>query len=468
MVTGRGSEKNNTNSFEKRLFIVSVVLCFITIFIYELFTPMMMDDMTYLSQVKEAGNIADLIAQEKQQYMGWTGRSVAHMMLRLIMFADLHILGGGRMVFNIVSSFAFTGLSLLIYRNIQKQKKYDVMTYLLILLLLWIFAVSFSQTVLWETGACNYLLTTTIIMAFLTLFRTGIEKCIKSDESHEIKGRLKAVWMFVLGLLAGWCNENTSGGCLLLVILLFVLFVRTGRKPRVWMMTGLVGNVLGLAIMVLAPGNALRAANREELHSGILGMAARFMNITLALRDEFFILMCVFMVLVVLLRLQGKRWVELLDVLVFGGLFLITSYSLILTVTPQNRALFGGGIFLIIAIVQAYQDVMEEARWVQLAKKSAVYLMLFYMFFTYLDCGASLARIYREEQERYDYLEEYVKTGEEDVAVPMLRPQFVNRYTAAYDCDITEDWTNWNNMMMANYYGFKTLLGVDRDEWDKY
>ena len=87
------------------------------------------------------------------------------------------------------------------------------------------------------------------------------------------------------------------------------------------MITGLVGNIMGLAIMVLAPGNALRAANREELHSGILGLAARFMNLTLAVRDEFFILLSVYIILVLLLRLQGKSWAELFDILVFGFLF---------------------------------------------------------------------------------------------------------------------------------------------------
>jgi len=468
MVTIRETEEMKKENTRKRLFVISVVLCFVTIFLYELFTPMLMDDMTYLSQVKKAGSIAGLLAQEKQQYLGWTGRSVAHMMLRLVMFADLHIFGGGRMTFNIISSAVFTILSLLIYKNIQKTRKYDVLAYLLILLLVWMYGVSFAQTVLWETGACNYLFTTTIIMAFITYFRSSIEKSIALDDTAKEKGVLKAVLMLIAGVLAGWCNENTSGGCLLFILILLAMYLKQGKKLKIWMITGLVGNVAGLAIMVLAPGNALRAAGREELHTGLLGMAARFLNITLAIRDEFIVLIGAFIVLVVFLRIQGRKWAELLDVLVFGFLFLATSYSLILTVTPQDRALFGGDIFLIIAIVQAFEYVAANETWIQLIKRASVYLMLLYMLFTYLDCGASLARIYREEKERYDYLEEWSKTGAEDAEAPMLRPQFENRYTAAYDCDITEDWTNWNNMMMANYYGFKTLLGVDRDEWDKY
>ncbi|MCR5657663.1 MAG: DUF6056 family protein [Butyrivibrio sp.] len=468
MKSNSGEKELGRAKIRKNLFFVAVLCCFFSIYIYELLTPMLMDDMSYLSEVKQAGSVFDLISQEKTQYLGWTGRSVAHGMMRLLMYIDLHIFSGGRTIFNIVAAFAFTALSLLIYKNIQKQQKYDIHTYVFIVMLLWVFGVNFAQTVLWETGACNYLLTTTIILGFMTVYRNGVEKAIRLDKAQEIKGRLNAIGMFLFGILAGWCNENTSGACLLFVILLLVLFVRTGRKPRVWMITGVLGNVLGLFIMVLAPGNMQRAANREELHSGLLGFAARFLNITLAVREEFFILLCVLIVIVTLLKLQGKRWAELFDVMVFAFLFLAACYSLVMTVTPQNRALFGAGIFLILAIVQGYQDVREEARWVQLSKKAVIYCMLLYMFFTYLDSGASLARIYREEQERYNYLEEYAQTGAEDVEVPMLRPEFKTKYSAAYDCDVTEDWTYWTNVMMANYYGFRTLLGVERDGWKAY
>jgi hypothetical protein len=120
------------------------------------------------------------------------------------------------------------------------------------------------------------------------------------------------------------------------------------------------------------------------------------------------------------------------------------------------------------AVVQAYQEAEDGAMWVQVLRKSAVYLLCLYMFFIYLDCGASLARIYREENERFDYLEDISASGEVDVTVPMLRPQFENKYTAAYDCDITEDYKYWTNMMMAEFYGLDTITGVERDEWTGY
>ncbi len=100
----------------KKLFIMSVILCFVTILIYEMLTPMLMDDMSYGKQVQEAGNFFELFAQEHHQYMTWTGRSVAHFMLRMLMYIDMHTLGG-RVIFNIVAAVMFTVLSILIYLN---------------------------------------------------------------------------------------------------------------------------------------------------------------------------------------------------------------------------------------------------------------------------------------------------------------------------------------------------------------
>ncbi|WP_320911860.1 DUF6056 family protein, partial [Eisenbergiella porci] len=96
-----------------------------------------------------------------------------------------------------------------------------------------------------------------------------------------------------LGVLAGWCNENSSGGGLLMVLLClgFYLYEQkknnagSGRLLKPWMVTGLIGQAVGLAFMVLAPGNAVRAAAREEEHSGLLGYMARFQKITLAVRE---------------------------------------------------------------------------------------------------------------------------------------------------------------------------------------
>jgi hypothetical protein len=466
MAVNTGIKKNGEKDFSGRLFGVATFICFVSILIYEFLTPMLMDDMSYLSEVKKAGSVFGLIAQERHQYLTWTGRSVAHLIARIVMYIDYHFLSGNRIFFNILAASVFTILTHLIYCNIKRKTKYDVLSYVLIVLLLWLFGISFAETILWETGACNYLMTTTIILGFMTCFRKNTERLLNGEADEKVA--VKTIGLFIFGLIAGWCNENTSGGCLLFILFFTFLFYRKEKRLRLWMISAVAGNVLGLAIMVLAPGNMYRASNREELHGGIIGMAARFLNITNAVRDEMFVLFAILIVLVVFLRVYGKSFEDIFEVLLFAGLSIITTYSLVLTATPQNRALFGAGIFLIIAVVQAFAYTEEGPGFVVVIRKSVIYIACLYMFFTYLSSGASLARIYREEQERYEYLEEYAKTGEKDVVVPKLRPQFETKYSSAYECDVTDDWQYWVNVMMASYYGFNTLVGVERDEWTEY
>ena len=471
---------------EKRgrlFFCLTVCAAFVLIFIFNVLTPMMTDDLFYSKTVSEAASIWDLFAQEYTQYMTWTGRSVCHMILRFFLLTD-------KMVFNVANSVVFVLLTLLIYWNVEHKKKYDTLVYLLINLLLWMFGVVFRQTVLWETGACNYLWGSAIIMSFVTLYRYGLKR--ESGGGREAEGdvprqadglkhpALWTVFLPVLGVLAGWCNENSSGGGLLMVLLCLGFYLSeqkkknagSGRALKPWMVTGLIGQVVGLAFMVLAPGNAVRAAAREEEHSGLLGYMARFQKITLAVRENFLILLIIGLLLFIIVYYQKKSWKALWacsrNGILWAFVFLATCYALVMTAEPQARAYFGAGVFLTVAVVQFFVDVSEKEVIFASLKTGMSSVMLLVMFFTYMDSGANLARIYREYNERDVYLTQKAAEGVTDVTVPMLRPDFETKYSDGYNSDIQEDPGYWVNVAYASYYGFNSVSGVPREGWTEY
>ena len=473
----------NKEKRSRLFFRLSVFAAFILIFIFNVLTPMMTDDLFYSRTVSEASSIGNLFAQEYTQYMTWTGRSVCHMILRFFLLTD-------KMVFNVANSVVFVLLTLLIYWNVEHKRKYDTPVYLLINLLLWMFGVVFRQTVLWETGACNYLWGSAIIMSFVTLYRYGLKR--ESGSGQEAGGDvpkqavglkhpvLWAVFLPVLGVLAGWCNENSSGGGLLMVLLClgFYLYEQkknnagSGRLLKPWMVTGLIGQAVGLAFMVLAPGNAVRAAAREEEHSGLLGYMARFQKITLAVRENFLILLIIGLLLFIIVYYQKKSWKALWaysrNGILWSFVFLATCYALVMTAEPQARAYFGAGVFLTIAVVQFFVDVEEREAIFASLKTGMISVMLLVMFFTYMDSGANLARIYREYNERDVYLTQKAAEGVTDVTVPMLRPDFETKYSDGYNSDIQEDPGYWVNVAYASYYGFNSVSGVPREEWTDY
>ena len=473
----------NKEKRSRLFFCLAVCAAFVLIFIFNVLTPMMTDDLFYSKTVSEAASIWDLFAQEYTQYMTWTGRSVCHMILRFFLLTD-------KMVFNVANSVVFVLLTLLIYWNVEHKKKYDTPVYLLINLLLWMFGVVFRQTVLWETGACNYLWGSAIIMSFVTLYRYGLKR--ESGGGREAEGdvprqadglkhpALWTVFLPVLGVLAGWCNENSSGGGLLMVLLClgFYLYEQkkknagSGRALKPWMVTGLIGQVVGLAFMVLAPGNAVRAAAREEEHSGLLGYMARFQKITLAVRENFLILLIIGLLLFIIVYYQKKSWKALWacsrNGILWAFVFLATCYALVMTAEPQARAYFGAGIFLTVAVVQFFVDVSEKEVIFASLKTGMISVMLLVMFFTYMDSGANLARIYREYNERDVYLTQKAAEGVTDVTVPMLRPDFETKYSDGYNSDIKEDPGYWVNVAYASYYGFNSVSGVPREGWTEY
>ena len=75
-------------SIEKKrriTFGIAVLLAFAAILIFNIFTPYMTDDLSYKATVLKAGSFLELIKQEYDQYMTWTGRSVGHIILRFFL-----------------------------------------------------------------------------------------------------------------------------------------------------------------------------------------------------------------------------------------------------------------------------------------------------------------------------------------------------------------------------------------------
>lgn len=462
-----GSEEKRKRSF----FFLAVAAAGLLIFIFNLLTPLMTDDLFYQKAVSEASSLWELVGQEYEQYMTWTGRSVCHMLLRIFLSMD-------GMVFKAANSAAFVLLTLLIYWNVEHRKRYDLRIYLLVNLLIWMFAVVFSQTVLWETGACNYLWGTVIILGFVTLYRYCLAR---AGQAGNQRGLLAAAGMLIAGIPAGWCNENTSGGGILMVLLCLGMYLygrrkENGTNPRVflrpWMVSGIMGQLAGFAMMILAPGNMQRAGVQEEEHSGWFAYVSRFQKITLAVRNNFLILLIIFLILLIIVKYQRENWKEFCqfsrNALLWALVFLATCYALVLTPEPMPRAYFGAGIFLIIAVVQLYADVSERERIFGMMKTGLVSVLFLIMFFTYMDCGANLARIYREYRERDLYLTRMAEEGVREVTVPMLRPAFENKYSDGYNSDIGEDPEYWVNVAYAQYYGFDSVEGVPREEWTQY
>lgn len=438
---------------EKIIFWITVGCAFLAIALFNFLTPLMSDDYSYSVAVRSVHSLGDLLKNEYQQYMTWTGRSVNHLILKSFLLTD-------KWVFNICNSLIFVALTLLIYYNMEGRGRFNTPLYILINLFLWLFGVEFGETVLWETGACNYLWGTTNILGFVTLFKFA---CGRADKiKHSV---LWGVLLFFTGVIAGWCNENTSGGGILLILIVIGSRFLQKQKVKLWMWSGLVGMLTGFCFMIAAPGNRARAIYADDNYGGIVKYISRAYKITLAVGENFMLLFLILLVLFLIARAQKRTWKELSGTLIYLFVGIATCYALVMAPTPMNRAYFGAGVFLMMACIQCFVLITEEETLIRAAKQSFIYGMLLYMAFSYVDNVVNTARIYRDYSNRDEYIWEQKAEGKTDIVVPLLHEGFESRYSFGYTSDLGEGDEYWINQLACTYYEVDSLYGVPMEEW---
>lgn len=439
----------------KNLFMIVIIISFFAIFIYNVFTPEMSDDLLFDSTPYQT--IGDIFRMEYQRYLTWNGRSVLQILMTISCLIP-------KWLFNICNSLCFVLLSLLVYWNVRGKERFDVSLYVLIQLFVWNFSVDFSQTILWLSGACNYLWGITIILGFVTIYRYLLEN------ADDLKCKnLITIFMFPMGVLAGWGNENTSGGAGLLLVIFTGMYICEKKKIEKWMVTGMGGMAIGFAFLLLAPGNAVRGAilKAEETYSGLSAYISRGLKVFGAMKDHFMVYIAIIVLLGTYFYYTKESYKRFIEVGIFAVAALATAAVLIMTPEPMARAYFGANIYMMIAALQMIQKIRKDDISLMSLKTGLILLASVWMCFVYVEEGAHLVRIMREVNERENYILEQVAQGNKDLVLPMLRPQFETKYSFMYDSDISMEKEFWINKVYCSAYDLDSITVVTRDEWEE-
>lgn len=442
---------------DRMVFWILVTLSFVMIFIYNSLTPLMSDDLLF--DQNAYATLGDLIQNEYHKYMTWNGRIVLQSIMDVFCMLP-------KWVFNICNSLCFIYTSLLIYWNIGGRKRYDSFLWLMIQLLLWNFSVDFDQTVLWMSGACNYLWGVMIILSFITLFRHMLRM---QREQRKISAGMAAA-LCLIAFLAGWGNENTSGGAILIVGLFTAIYVLENRRIEKWMVAGMAASMAGLAFLVLAPGNAVRSEllKEEETYTGLAALISRGLKIFKAIDTHLLIYMVIICLLGVYFYYEKKRLIEFREAVIFAFASLATAAVLIATPEPMARAYYGANIYMMIgALIMVWKLTEADRPWYVLKVGGMLAGALAFVF-VYIEEGANLARILREVNEREAYIIEEVEKGNRNPVLPMLRPAFESPYSYLYDNDLSTEEDYWINSVYCIAYGLDSITVMTREEWNEY
>ena len=200
--------------FNKKLVKIFLILIFLSMLILNYLTPILADDYSYsiAYDYTRITNLVDIIKYQSHHYMTWGGRSVAHTIVQIFLIMP-------KWIFNICNSGVYTAIVYLIYLLAKDNKKKDKPSIMLLIhLLIFFFVPVFGQNCLWLDGSCNYIWTMLIILLLIYQYKN-------KDKTNDTK--LRIIMLFILGIFAGWTNENTSFG---LIVILSSILIRKKVK----------------------------------------------------------------------------------------------------------------------------------------------------------------------------------------------------------------------------------------------
>ena len=334
--------------------IFSIFCAFLSVLILYLANsrmPFKMDDEWYATNLvtgNPLSGLQDIWQSQVWHFFHWGGRSIAHAQLQLVLWL-------GPVAADILNVVVTAVLVLLLCKLAGAGK---LSWGLMCLGFLVILNANWSQTLLWQSGAANYLYMTAWILAFLLCyFRT-----LEDPDAKTLPGI--SFWIAPLGLICGWSNENmgpavwlgTLGVCL-------YLWKRKGKWIP-WMLLGNLFCLIGSCLVILAPGNFVRKVEAAEQVAGKGLLWRLFLRGFSEANGLFYYLLPGAVLLVILLFVYGYvlgRKLRKTDV-AFLVMAVLSWGAMVLSPHYPDRASFGTMVFLLVPILHMLAELGRERR----------------------------------------------------------------------------------------------------------
>ena len=420
---------------EKKTWVkITLAIIFLSMLVLNILTPMIADDYSYALNVNnhKLTGVMDVIVYQINHYLTWGGRTVAHTIAQLFLMLP-------KMVFNVFNSGVYTLLVYLIYRLAKGTNKEDKPYLLLgIHFILYFLTPVFGQNCIWLIGSCNYIWTTSLILLLVSQY------VLKGDKKDSI---LRIIGILLLGIIAGWTNENTSFG--LIVILVTSLIINKINKVKVskWKISGLVGSIIGFITMIAAPGNFVRSAEFVDNDFIIIKWIKRFINCTLGFEEYCLPILIGLLVLFTIYIYNHKKINSYVYAFILGAIFSV--YSMILSPEFPPRSWFGVIIFFAIAGMILVYNLEDIKRYFKAIIIDIIIATSFIFVIDYFNLSLDIYTLKNTWKGRVEIINN--SEGEE----PIVFYEYVsgNRKNPNYGlADITIEKEDWPNRDVSRYY----------------
>lgn len=426
--------------FRAILFFVLLALMALSVYLLNVNMPLILDDYDFIyswSTGEKVSGFADVIRSQMVHYQIWGGRML-HVFTQFFLYL-------GKDVFNFANTIVFMLLLLEIYVLARPAQRRFCWPILMIAYLVLMTMVPFFGTVfLWLTGSCIYLFGTVLALVPLVIMRNVKEGGLFSRKS------VAAVLCLPIGILAGWTNENTTCGMIAVIFVFLVCDYFRGKRIELGLILMLAGQCIGAGLLLLAPGNALRAAG-YVYDSMIAELLRRFVSAT-AYGMSYLGVLLTFVILMAagIGKKNGAR-IEWAFALVFAAL--ISVYAMVGSPELSDRTYTGSFVLVLTALLVLVGDMDSYARNLDAAKLVVLPLLVVFAAYTAYH-GVSDVRTYASQwNTEVQCIEAACLAGENEI---ILNPiPGVSRFTM--DIILNADPNQWPNSTLSKYYGIDII-----------
>lgn len=444
----KGKKKNYVNY----IILLSV---FIIMFVWNLTTPLWLDDLYSKSNHVD---ILGMIQASKNDYFTWNGRVFGQFFMRF-----LAALNGWRAAF--LNAGAFTLYIFLIVRLSLNKKSRDIgyMRYIIAICLVILFIPVFGQVFLWRAGAGNYLwpLTLNLLLVYIVIIKDELLK-------FNIIGLIITL---PVAFVAGWSNENTSGGTILMLIIFLMIDYFENKKINVRKVVVLCVTLCGYIFLLLSPSSKIRIIaqygeqyyNTPMLIRTIKGIA----TLSNVLLNQYVVLIIVTVIVCMLSyqkNLVDKNQYLIGWIFIFSGIATIYALSLGSEIGQDGgRSFFGAITYIIIGLLC---HIPNWSGFTRITDNNVIFRIgvVLLVIFASLNIFIGIVDSYRTNmaiQKRYEFIEKKIEHGKKLVYVDPLSYTGSTKYSITYGNagDVNPDNPDlFPNMGYTYAYKIKVLL----------
>lgn len=412
-----------------------LVVIGVGMFLLNAHTPLMMDDYDYSfswSTGERLACVRDILASQAVHYRQWGGRSVVHFLAQLFLYL-------GKPVFNVANTLMYLLLLLeIVYLGGKRACRWDWRLLLIAHVMIFFATPFFGVVFLWLDGACNYLWGTAIALVPLVIAKSERDGGYFDAESP------KCYIALPLSFLAGWTNENTACGVLAACFLLMAWDMWRGRKMRVWRIAALLLQALGVAVMLLAPGNFARPS--EPSGRGlVMELVYRAAVVSYcALRYAGIPALAALALFAV--NRRSKKDFDVLWFVVLGASAFLCAYALVGSPQISDRTFTGVLVLSVAALLSMCSCMMKVPGKRDIAAGTMLMICLA------LGMGFALSDVKRHENAWHAQENEILlaaASGEKEAGIASVPSE--SRYTMSIT--LAEDALQWPNSTLSRYYG---------------